>query len=116
MKDLFGSDIQQQERPKVNKTAIQMHKDLITINGTHPGKCKDCVHFKIRNFGKKYFKCELASVSGSEKTDWRANWEACGKFILKVEEELADIPGRKEKFDSKAFDAEQDFLNKKTRQ
>lgn len=84
MKDLFGNEIKEPERPAINKTAIQMHADLTTINGSHPGKCKDCIHFKIKQFANRYFKCDLASLSGNEKTDWRANWQACGKFKLKA--------------------------------
>lgn len=81
--DLFGFPLMEPNRPAVNKSAIQMHKDLTLLHGSYPGKCKDCVHFKVKQFSNRYFKCDLASMSSNPKTDWRANWQACGKFELK---------------------------------
>ena len=80
MKDLFGIEVVDTVRPDVNKTAIKMHLDLIATHGSYPDKCKNCIHFLVIQFSSRYFKCDQASLSSNPKTDWRANWEACGKF------------------------------------
>ena len=43
-------------------------------------KCKDCDHFVVNEFSRRYFKCCAYGDSRSESTDWRANWTACGLF------------------------------------
>lgn len=120
MKDLFGIE---SVPPKKhyngeNQKAQSLHAQLIKLHGEVDNKCKNCDHLYVKEYAGRYFKCSIADpkLASGPSGDWRANWKACGKFVLQVDEELADIPGRKEKFDSKASNSEQNFLNKKTRQ
>ena len=51
--------------------------------------CKDCRHcIKYTPTDRHYYKCELYGVSGSEATDWRLSWMACGKFNEQMDMEL----------------------------
>ena len=46
-----------------------------------PGRyCGECKHFLRFLRGGSWSKCELTQMSASKATDWRARWEACGKF------------------------------------
>lgn len=56
--------------------------------GTGPDgqTCKGCVHLvQYTPGGKSFLKCDLAGVSRSESTDWRAKWQSCGRFELRPE-------------------------------
>ena len=58
---------------------VKMH----TAYGKGPAgaTCKYCRHLiRIKPGANVFLKCELAGVSHSEATDWRAKWSACGKF------------------------------------
>jgi len=59
------------------------HAEMIRKFGKGPDdkRCKHCRFFLRRMYSKTYFKCRLYSTSGSESSDWRANWPACGRFI-----------------------------------
>lgn len=84
MTDLFGNEDLTPENvnKKTNNKAIIAYAKLIQIHGNTEGrKCKDCDHLLVKSYGNRYFKCELFSQSSSQSTDWRANWNACGKFI-----------------------------------
>lgn len=85
MKDLFGNEITLPEdnssAPKGKRKAEMQHAALIALHGkTENKKCKHCSHLLLISYSKTYFKCSKASVSGSENTDWRCNWQACGLF------------------------------------
>ena len=83
-KDLFGFDavVGDVDRPATNQNAKQSHETLLKLYGSQPNKCKNCAHFLVKQYSGTYFKCLVANPSGSgnQKTDWRANWTACGKF------------------------------------
>ena len=42
------------------------------------GFCKDCHHFREKEYGRTYFKCLVYGDSDSEATDWRKSYIACG--------------------------------------
>jgi hypothetical protein len=88
MKDLFGFEIPETplQGKKGNNTAVGLHAMLLSLHGSHPGKCKDCKHFVIKQYSKRYFKCDKSGKvdSSNPSTDWRANWQACGKFELEI--------------------------------
>ncbi len=42
--------------------------------------CKNCVHLIRYHQGASWLKCDLTIQTGSNATDWRAGWTACGKF------------------------------------
>jgi hypothetical protein len=90
MKDLFGNEIGQPEKqPKMpeNHRAIVAHKKLLQLHGITEGKkCKDCDLCYRYQQSKTWYKCSLFSTSGTVATDWRANWQACGKFKKETDE------------------------------
>lgn len=88
-KDLFGHDIPEEQKQKENSRADQSHKKLIAIYGAVENKCKNCKHFLVKEYAGRYFKCLIANPhpTGNPKTDWRANWQACGKFELNTEKD-----------------------------
>jgi hypothetical protein len=84
--DLFGNptppNLPPQKR-KENQSAINAHFKLLQIHGKIEGeKCKTCENLIRRKAGAVYYKCRLFSTSNSASSDWRANWEACGKYKL----------------------------------
>ena len=82
MIDLFGNPIPEPDKNDAPRKAELAHTQLVKIYGAVEGKmCRECVHFH-RLWGNKYsiFKCKLAKDDGTEKTDWRAKWVACGRF------------------------------------
>ncbi len=46
-------------------------------------KCADCHHLRRLRYANTYLKCEVYGITGSEASDWRAKWTACGKFEAK---------------------------------
>lgn len=82
MKDLFGVEVVEPERKKTNGTAVDLHKQLISLHGTTENeRCKNCASLITKQFAGRYFKCEESGkTNGNAKTDWRCNWQACGKF------------------------------------
>ena len=89
MKDLFGQDsFPDSTRPvKGMRPAEVQHKQLIAIYGKTEGKCKNCIHLIRKRYDKVYLKCELSKQSNSEGTDWRAGWQACGKFEPEIKKQ-----------------------------
>lgn len=91
--DLFGNELPPEpQKKKMNHSAEVAHMKLIQLHGeTQGNKCKTCIHLCTRNFSKTYFKCELFNTSGNPGSDWRINWQACGKY----EEDFCKGCGRK---------------------
>lgn len=49
------------------------------VFGYGNGQCKDCQYFRSRNAGnRKVFKCAVYGETGSEASDWRKKYKACG--------------------------------------
>lgn len=42
--------------------------------------CKDCNHLICREYGRRYYKCEMYGLSKSDATDWRVSYQACGMY------------------------------------
>lgn len=53
-------------------------------------KCKTCKHLKRYRYGKTYLKCDLNRQTHGTATDWKANFEACGKHELRNSSEGAN--------------------------
>ncbi len=86
-KDLFGVVVPPEVGKKINNKAVQLHAKLINLHGkTEDKKCKTCALLGVRSFAKNYYKCTLVSSSGNPATDWRVNWQACGKYQPETEE------------------------------
>ena len=81
-KDLFGNDVVfPSEISKENRSAVVAHAKLIQLHGETPNKkCKMCKHFITKRYSKTYFKCNMFRNSNGPSTDWRARWQAFGKF------------------------------------
>ena len=47
-------------------------------------KCKDCQHLVSYTANRKWYKCECYGKSGSEATDWRLKYTACGLIDVPV--------------------------------
>lgn len=90
MKDLFGTDIPPEKKtyPGVNQKAQSLRGQLIRLHGEVDNKCKNCANFYVKQYAGRYFKCSIADpkLASGPAGDWRANWKACGKFVLKVDE------------------------------
>ena len=51
------------------------------IHGKVEGQtCKKCTHLVRFRAGSYWFKCELTKQTHGASTDWRAGWQACGKY------------------------------------
>ena len=81
-KDLFGNEIIVREDPiGKGRLAELQHAELIKIHGIKDKRtCKGCKFLMVNRFAKVYFKCAKAHVSGSEATDCRNGWQACGLY------------------------------------
>ena len=77
--DIFGGETEIEEQPR---TSGRRYKRMQEVCGTIAGKtCKTCGHLLIRDHhGRRYFKCELWIVSGSQATDIRLKDTACGMY------------------------------------
>lgn len=66
----------------VDRKINAMHKEY----GVEWGKtCKDCSHcMRYAPTDRHYYKCELYGITGSEATDWRLSWVACGMYNVDV--------------------------------
>jgi len=55
---------------------------MYVVYGRGPeGKyCGQCQHFLRFQRGGSWSKCELTRMTSGKATDWRARWDACGKF------------------------------------
>lgn len=63
--------------PKQPKRLRQMHN----IYGKTEGKtCGNCIYLRRYRQSATWMKCTFSRVSGSTSTDWRAGWQACGKY------------------------------------
>lgn len=85
MKDLWGNEIPDNEKPKP-KSEYQKTKvahGYRKANSWDVRKCKNCIYF-IRHayHGKYYFKCRLIGDSASVATDIRLGY-VCVKHVLK---------------------------------
>jgi hypothetical protein len=61
------------------------HADMLRIYGRCEGHvCGECAHCVRKRRGRTamFYKCELAGTTASAASDWRAKWEACGKWAL----------------------------------
>jgi hypothetical protein len=47
--------------------------------GPQDATCRGCVHL-VRVGHRGWMKCEIYGITGSEASDWRAKWPACGLF------------------------------------
>lgn len=85
MVDLFGREVVEQA-PK-RKALASIERELGGLNyrpsTVKSVRCATCAHCVIRQWSKRYYKCELVGMSRSESTDIRANhvcdaWEQGG--------------------------------------
>ena len=72
---LAGMDVPQRApRPR-------RHGEMVRLYGPCPGRrCGQCAHLVRRRYARTYLKCEVAGETASAATDWRAKWDACGKW------------------------------------
>ncbi len=77
--DIFGGESEAKAQPRASE---RRYKRMQELHGAVSGKtCKTCKHLLIRDYhGRRYFKCELWIVSGSQATDIRLRDTACGKY------------------------------------
>lgn len=85
-KDLFGITIAEpidaRTNKRTNQRAKDAHRKLLELYGESEGnRCKACDHCLRYSEGKVFYKCELTKITHSLSTDWRVNWQACGKFV-----------------------------------
>lgn len=86
-KDLFGNEVppdqpqQQKKKLKGNAAVKNAHALLLQLHGEVAGqRCKTCVHLYGKAFSKVYYKCKQFKDTSGPGTDWRINWQACGKW------------------------------------
>jgi len=54
---------------------------MYAVYGKTEGRyCGECASFLRFRRGGSWSKCERTRITSSKATDWRARWEACGKF------------------------------------
>lgn len=54
-----------------------MHK----MYGKAEGKtCKNCKYLLRFKMGGSWMKCKLSNQTHGKATDWKAGWQACGKY------------------------------------
>ena len=64
-----------------------MHARYGVTSGAH---CGDCGHLlKNDHHNQIYYKCPLFGLTHGHKTDWRLNWQACGRFTPQTGERKA---------------------------
>lgn len=57
------------------------HRQIIKLYGATDGKiCKRCVMLQRFQQGSRWMKCGLTKNTGGPGSDWRAYWQACGKY------------------------------------
>ena len=76
--------------PKTHEEAVALKKRYAKARGIEkmhiaygphpPDHCGDCIHIRLNQHSKNYYKCELYGVSSGPATDWHLKYEACGKF------------------------------------
>ena len=80
---LFGQPIPVDIQEDLTQTFLpkslrQMHA---AFGATVDQQCKNCKSFlRLNIHNKTYFKCARYKVTSGPATDWRAGWQACGKF------------------------------------
>jgi len=84
--DLFGHpELNRVKGTRVANGARRLVK-MHTVYGQDAGgrTCKGCMHLVRYTPGARSFlKCELAGVTSSEASDWRAKWLACGLYAAR---------------------------------
>ena len=62
------------------------HQEMIRLYGLCEGRhCRSCAHLILVQPGQnRYFKCDLTVITRGPGSDWRAGWEACGKWEERV--------------------------------
>ena len=68
----------------------QQPNKMVRAFGPREGKhCKDCrlLIRKVLRSGRVFFKCTLVGDTGGPGTDFKANWDACAKFIPRQQRE-----------------------------
>lgn len=73
-------EVEALKRSYLKMRKIEKMHTLYGRQGTE--QCKNCAHFFKTNWDQatQHFKCKLYGVTGGEGTDWRAHYDACGKF------------------------------------
>lgn len=62
------------EKPKKSNPMLKWGK------GPEGKRCKECIHFLVKQLSNRYFKCSQRKITNGPGTDHRANWPACAKF------------------------------------
>lgn len=78
---LFG-ETKPAELPKrkLNQMAVDKHAKLLKLYGEVNQECGDCIHLKRFRRVERWAKCEKSGPTGSNASDWRTHWKACGAF------------------------------------
>lgn len=74
--NIFGEHVTVGPPKKTNPLLASFGKST----GDH--KCKECIHLYRKHYSKVYIKCDLRPDTNGPGTDHKANWPACGKFVL----------------------------------
>jgi hypothetical protein len=90
MTDLFGHNsipetrkqyLRRKRKEERTSDGAYRNNPMLEIHGETPGKkCRDCKFLCVREFAKRYYKCEHRGCSASPATDHRVNWPACGLY------------------------------------
>lgn len=80
MTDLFGHEDVTPVAPKKRRNGqspiVRMHGKF--GRGPDGATCGGCDSLVTTGHNRRYFKCERYRISGSEATDFRKRWPACG--------------------------------------
>ena len=81
MKDLFGNEIKESDEFKTTHG-----NPLLSVYGFSEGNiCKNCSHLWRKRTNRVYLKCDMVKMTNGPATDWKAKWQACGKFEQSLE-------------------------------
>lgn len=76
MNDLFGNEIKESNEFKTTRG-----NPLLSVYGVSEGNiCKNCIHLWRKRRSRTYLKCDMVEMTNGAGTDWKAKWQACGKF------------------------------------
>jgi len=82
----MGEKVMQQVLPTFDNITPECAKpkrlsDMYWFYGRSPDRqCKNCMHLFARARNRTYYKCDLTAATFGPATDWRVNWEACGRW------------------------------------